>query len=103
VAKAAALLQEHLLLFASLQDPAEGPPKEDPAAGGHDEVPIEELKLSVRSMNCLKRAGILYIGELLTYSEEDVMKLKNFGQKSLDEIREKLGARELSLRPSTPE
>jgi len=103
VAKAAALLQEHLVLFAGLQAPTEGPPKEAPAGGGQDGTVIEDLKLSVRSLNCLKRAGILYVGELLNYSEEDVMKLKNFGQKSLDEIKEKLAGRGLSLRPSTPE
>ena len=67
------------------------------------DTPIEDLALSVRSMNCLKRAGIRTVGELHTYSEEDVMKLKNFGQKSLDEIKDKLMERNLSLQPSTPD
>ncbi len=103
VAKAAQLLREHLSLFAGLQAPVEGLVQEVAPSGGQDGTPIEDLKLSVRSLNCLKRAGIHYIGQLLNYSEEDVMKLKNFGQKSLDEIKDKLEQRALSLRPSTPE
>jgi len=103
VAKAARLLQDHLVLFTDLQAPVEGPVLEDAPSGGQDGTPIEDLKLSVRSLNCLKRAGIHFIGQLLNYSEEDVMKLKNFGQKSLDEIKERLAQRNLSLRPSTPE
>lgn len=105
VSKAAQLLRGRLELFENLQPPTPGGPKDTVGEGGGtwDPVPIEDLKLSVRSLNCLKRAGILNVGELLNYSEEDVMKLKNFGQKSLDEIKEKLAERNLSLRPSTPE
>ena len=57
----------------------------------------------MRSLNCLKRAGILYVDDLLNYSEAQLMKLKNFGQKSLVEIQDKLAQRNKSLRPSTPE
>lgn len=103
VSKAAHLLQEKLALFSDLQPPVPGAKEAEAPGGEHLDTPIEDLKLSVRSLNCLKRAGILTVGELLTYSEEDVMKLKNFGQKSLDEIKEKLAERNLSLRPSTPE
>ncbi|MEW6277382.1 MAG: DNA-directed RNA polymerase subunit alpha [Candidatus Eremiobacterota bacterium] len=103
ISQAAQILQEQLSLFTHLQPPSK---VEGEARGPESEMldtPIEDLQLSVRSMNCLKRAGIRTIGELLTYSEEDVMKLKNFGQKSLDEIKDKLMERNLSLQPSTPE
>lgn len=103
ISEAAAILQTKLSLFTHLEPPS----KAEVILGGPEaellETPIEELQLSVRSLNCLKRAGIRTIGELLTYSEEDVMKLKNFGQKSLDEIKDKLVERNLSLQPSTPD
>lgn len=60
---------------------------------------IEELQLSVRSYNCLKRAGITTVGELILYSEADIMNVRNFGKKSLDEIKEKLAEYGLSLKP----
>ena len=103
ISEAAAILQRKLSLFTNLQPPTKS---EAPVAGGESQVldtPIEDLQLSVRSLNCLKRAGIRSVGELLTYSEEDIMKLKNFGQKSLDEIKDKLAERSLALQPSTPD
>lgn len=103
VSKAAQLLRGRLELFENLQPPTNKPAVDGEVNVNGPDYPIEDLKLSVRSLNCLKRAGILNVGELLNYSEEDVMKLKNFGQKSLDEIKEKLAERNLSLRPSTPE
>ena len=102
ISKAAAILQRKLSLFSQIEPPTR---EEEEPSGPESELldtPIEDLQLSVRSLNCLKRAGIRTVGELLTYSEEDVMKLKNFGQKSLDEIAEKLAERNLSLQPSTP-
>ena len=60
--------------------------------------PIEDLDLSERPRNCLKRAQVNTIGELLQRSEEDLLNITNFGQKSLDEIIQKLAARGLSLR-----
>ncbi len=102
ISKAAAILQRKLSLFSQIEPPTR---EEEVQSGPESELldtPIEDLQLSVRSLNCLKRAGIRTVGELLTYSEEDVMKLKNFGQKSLDEIGEKLAERNLSLQPSTP-
>lgn len=57
------------------------------------EVPIEELDLSVRAYNCLKRAGITKVGQVLEMSEEDLLSVRNFGRKSLDELRERLAAR----------
>src|SRR5699024_12744193 len=59
---------------------------------------IEELDLSVRSYNCLKRAGINTVQELTTKTEEDMMKVRNLGRKSLDEVKSKLDELDLSLR-----
>ncbi|MFO7248810.1 MAG: DNA-directed RNA polymerase subunit alpha C-terminal domain-containing protein, partial [Bacillota bacterium] len=62
------------------------------------DMPIEELDLSVRSYNCLKRAGINTVGELIQKTEEDMMKVRNLGKKSLEEVQEKLAELGLSLR-----
>ena len=64
---------------------------------GDLDLPIEDLDLSERPRNCLKRGQVNTIGELLTRSEEDLMNITNFGQKSLDEIKQKLDERGLSL------
>jgi DNA-directed RNA polymerase subunit alpha len=59
------------------------------------QIAIEELQLSVRAYNCLKRAQINYVADLLQFTEEDLLEIKNFGQKSAEEVidalREKLG------------
>ena len=65
---------------------------------GDLDLPIEDLDLSERPRNCLKRGQVNTIGELLTRSEEDLMNITNFGQKSLDEIKQKLDERGLTLR-----
>ncbi|MGB1505101.1 MAG: DNA-directed RNA polymerase subunit alpha [Acidimicrobiales bacterium] len=68
-------------------------------SGGPDmELPIEDLELSERPRNCLKRAQVNTVGELLQKSEDDLLAITNFGQKSLDEVIEKLDERGLSLR-----
>ena len=68
------------------------------ASGGPDmELPIEDLELSERPRNCLKRAQVNTVGELLQKSEDDLLAITNFGQKSLDEVIEKLDERGLSL------
>ena len=59
---------------------------------------IEELDLSVRAFNCLKRAGINTVGELVEKSVEDMMKVRNLGKKSLEEVGQKLAVLGLSLR-----
>ena len=59
---------------------------------------IEEMDLSVRSNNCLRRAGINTVGDLINKSEEDLKKVRNLGTKSLDEIMKKLKELQLSLR-----
>jgi DNA-directed RNA polymerase subunit alpha len=70
-----------------------------PAAGGpmHD-ILIEELELGVRSYNCLKRAGIQTVGDLISKSEGELNAIPNFGKKSIDEVIETLHARGLDLR-----
>lgn len=70
-----------------------------PSADGLDEILIEELELGVRSYNCLKRAGIQTVGELVRKSESELNAIPNFGRKSVEEVQETLRARGLSLRP----
>ena len=62
------------------------------------DMSIEELDLSVRSYNCLKRAGINTVGELIMKTEDDMMKVRNLGKKSLEEVDEKLNSLGLGLR-----
>jgi DNA-directed RNA polymerase subunit alpha len=70
------------------------------APDGMDEILIEELELGVRSYNCLKRAGIQTVGDLLQKSESELNAIPNFGRKSIEEVIETLEARGLSLRQS---
>ncbi len=70
------------------------------ASSGMDDILIEELELGVRSYNCLKRAGIQTVGELLQKSESELGAIPNFGRKSIEEVIETLEARGLSLRQS---
>ena len=65
-------------------------------------MPIEDLDLSVRSYNCLKREGINTVSELVALSETQLMNIRNFGQKSVDEVRDKLVSLGLSLKDSVP-
>jgi len=69
-----------------------------PGADGLDEILIEELELGVRSYNCLKRAGIQTVGELVRKSESELNAIPNFGRKSIEEVQETLRARGLGLR-----
>ena len=69
------------------------------ARDGLDEILIEELELGVRSYNCLKRAGIQTVGDLVRKSESELNAIPNFGQKSIEEVIETLDSRGLSLRP----
>jgi DNA-directed RNA polymerase subunit alpha len=77
---------------------AAGPQAGGRAPGGMDDILIEELELGVRSYNCLKRAGIQTVGELLQKSESELNAIPNFGRKSIEEVIETLEARGLSLR-----
>jgi DNA-directed RNA polymerase subunit alpha len=69
-----------------------------PEADGQEEILIEELELGVRSYNCLKRAGIQTIGDLVLKSEGELSAIPNFGKKSIDEVKETLRVRGLGLR-----
>lgn len=100
----AKIMQEHLNLFIGLTDCADSMEimveKEENQKEKALEMTIEELELSVRSFNCLKRAAINTVEELTFKSEEDMMKVRNLGKKSLDEVKAKLEELGLSLRPS---
>jgi len=75
-----------------------GPPAAGRASAGMDDILIEELELGVRSYNCLKRAGIQTVGDLLQKSESELAAIPNFGRKSIEEVIETLDARGLALR-----
>lgn len=104
VSLAAKILNEHLSVFINLSDSAKdmeilshkGDEKQDKIM----ELSIEELDLSVRSYNCLKRAGINTVEDLTNKTEEDMMKVRNLGKKSLEEVLNKMAELSLSLRPS---
>ena len=66
-------------------------------------MPVEQLDLSVRTMNCLRRAGIATVGELISRGEKELMSLRNFGLKSKLEIEERLNGLGLSLVPPVEE
>jgi DNA-directed RNA polymerase subunit alpha len=98
VSKASSIMMAHLKLF---QIMAGSPPEEEGTEGTFTEVPeeggsktmemtIEDLDLSVRSYNCLKRAGINTVAELVQKSEDDMMKVRNLGRKSMEEVKKKL-------------
>ncbi len=99
---AARVLRDQMSIFAGVEEEAEAP-----AAGAHAEAhpafneylyrPVEGLPISVRAFNGLQNADIKYIGELVQRSEQDMLKIKNFGRKSLNEIKEVLTDMGLSL------
>ncbi len=94
LSQAANLLNEHLKLFIDLSDESSIAEilveKDDKGKEKILEMTIEELDLSVRSFNCLKRAGINTVEDLINKSEEEMMKVRNLGKKSFDEVKEKL-------------
>ncbi len=98
---AAKLVKDHMQIFIQFEEKTE--PTEEVQEVHHDAViehlnkSVDELELSVRSYNCLKNANIRTIGELVTRSEAEMLKTKNFGRKSLNEIKEILTGMGLSL------
>jgi DNA-directed RNA polymerase subunit alpha len=100
----AKILTEHLNLFIGLTDHVNDVEimveKEEDKKEKVLEMTVEELDLSVRSYNCLKRAGINTVDELTQRTEEDMMKVRNLGKKSLEEVQNKLAELGLSLRKS---
>ena len=101
---AAKVLEEHLKLFIDLSEHIGNVEimveKEEDKKEKVLEMTIEELDLSVRSYNCLKRAGINNVEELSNKSEEDMMKDRNLGKKSLEEVIQKLNELDLKLKPN---
>lgn len=101
VSLAAKVLIEHLNLFVNLSDKASSAEvmveKDDKGKEKILEMTIEDLDLSVRSFNCLKRAGINTVEDLINKSEEDMMKVRNLGRKSLEEVIQKLNSLGFSL------
>ncbi len=67
------------------------------------DMTIEDLDLSVRSFNCLKRAGINTVRDLVAMTEEELIKVRNLGRKSLEEVKKKLSDGDLTLKPSLEE
>ncbi len=100
----AKIMEEHLRLFIDLTDSMESVEimveKEEDQKEKALEMTIEELELSVRSFNCLKRANINTVEELTQKTEEEMMKVRNLGKKSLDEVKHKLEELGLGLRPN---
>jgi len=79
-----------------------GPSPVDEALAADLALPVEDLQLTVRSYNCLKREGIHTVGELISRSEQDLLDIRNFGSKSIDEVKGKLIEMGLSLKDSAP-
>jgi len=103
ISMAAKILKEQLELFVGLTDQTMPMPHSEREDNNKDkvlEMTIEELDLSVRAYNCLKRAGINTVAELVQRNQEDMMKVRNLGKKSLEEVEQKLEALGLGLRPS---
>lgn len=104
ISLSAKILIEHFKLFMTLTDHADNVEimieKEEDKKEKVLEMTIEELDLSVRSYNCLKRAGINTVQELTERSMDDMMKVRNLGKKSLEEVQEKLAALGLGLKKS---
>lgn len=102
ISLAAKILTEHLDIFVNLTDEAKNAEimveKEETQKEKMLEMTIEELDLSVRSYNCLKRAGINTVQELTNKTEADMMKVRNLGRKSLEEVKNKLADLGLGLR-----
>ena len=102
LASAGATLRSLVDLVANLSDEPQGLELGEvsmPGSSSPDlDLPIEDLDLSERPRNCLKRAQINTVGELLTKTEDDLLNITNFGQKSLDEVKQKLDERGLTLR-----
>lgn len=102
ISLSAKILNDHLKLFIGLTEKIGDVEimveKEEEERDKILDMSIEELDLSVRSYNCLKRAGINTVGELIMKTEEDMMKVRNLGKKSLEEVDEKLNSLGLGLR-----
>ena len=105
VAFAARIFQDQLSMFVNFEDPKEIPKQrisEEPEFNKNLLKRVEELELSVRSMNCLKNDNIIYIGDLVQKTESEMLRTPNFGRKSLNEIKEVLSSMSLYLGMEIP-
>ena len=106
IASAGSTLVELFGLLRELNVDAEGievgPSPAEAADIANFSMPIEDMDLTVRSYNCLKREGVHTVGELVTRSEADLLDIRNFGAKSIDEVKMKLAAMGLALKDSPP-
>ena len=105
VAFAARIFQDQLSMFVNFEDPKEIPKKtvsKEPEFNKNLLKKVEELELSVRSMNCLKNDNIIYIGDLVQKTESEMLRTPNFGRKSLNEIKEVLSSMSLYLGMEIP-
>jgi DNA-directed RNA polymerase subunit alpha len=106
VASAGSTLVELFGLAKELNEEAEGveigPAPVEVAASNELSTPIEDLDLTVRSYNCLKREGINTVSELIALSEDQLMNIRNFGSKSVDEVRDKLAGLGLRFKDAVP-
>ena len=106
VSRAAGILISHFKLFQNMagipeieeEEEISSPEPEEPDASKVLEMTIEDLDLSVRSFNCLKRANINTVEDLVSKTEEDMMKVRNLGRKSLEEVKKKLEELDLALK-----
>ena len=102
ISLAAKVLNDHFTLFVNLSDEARNAEtmveREEAKKEKYLEMTVDELDLSVRSFNCLKRAGIDTVEDLINRTEEDMIKVKNLGKKSLDEVINKLASLDLALK-----
>jgi DNA-directed RNA polymerase subunit alpha len=100
VSDAAKILDRYLILFFDFQQQEEelaGVPAVESAASRQLQTRVEDLDFSVRTMNCLRREGISAVGELVERTEGDLMAIRNFGRKSLQEVKDKLATMSLAL------
>ncbi len=100
VAYASKILKEQMTIFINFDESIEPPPEEEEEVPEFNEnmlKPIEDLELSVRSFNCLQTAGIQFVGDLVQKTDAELLKTKNFGRKSLKEIKDILAQMDLEL------
>ena len=105
LAYAARIFQDQLSMFVNFEEPKEAIPQQKPVEPEFNKnllKKVDELELSVRSMNCLKNDNIIYIGDLVQKTEGEMLRTPNFGRKSLNEIKEVLGSMSLYLGMEIP-
>ena len=105
LAYAARIFQDQLSMFVNFDEPKEAIPQQIPVEPEFNKNllrKVDELELSVRSMNCLKNDNIIYIGDLVQKTESEMLRTPNFGRKSLNEIKEVLGSMSLYLGMEIP-